>query len=145
MPRLDAERIALFRSLTTSIEAISRQIDADLTTEYDLPLSWFEVMSALQREGGVMRMHDLCVVLDEVPSSLSRRIDRMAGDGYVVREPTPSASDRRAVSLYLTREGRLLWRDANVIYRRAVQRDFANVVTDTDIHVLHRLVSKLAR
>jgi hypothetical protein len=49
------------------------------------------------------------------------------------------------VSVTLTRDGRLLWRDANVIYRRAVQSHFAVVVTDSDIHALQRLLSKLAR
>jgi DNA-binding MarR family transcriptional regulator len=145
MPRLDAERIALLRSLTITITSVSRQIDADLMDEYDLPLSWFEIMSALHRAGGTMRVHDLCSELDEVASSLSRRLDRMEGEDYITREATPSPADRRAVSVTLTRDGRLLWRDANVIYRRAVQSHFAVVVTDSDIHALQRLLSKLAR
>jgi DNA-binding MarR family transcriptional regulator len=145
MPRLDAERIGVFRSLAVTITAVNRQIDADLVAEYDLPLNWFEVMSVLQREGGTMRVHDVCSSLDEVASSLSRRLDRMEEDGYVTREAAPSPADRRAVDVSLTREGRLLWRDANVIYRRAVQRYFAQVVTDSDIHALQRLLSKLSR
>jgi hypothetical protein len=32
-----------------------------------------------------------------------------------------------------------------VIYRRAVQRHFAMVVTDSDINALQRLISKLDR
>lgn len=145
MPRLDAERIALLRSLTHATTTIRRQIDADLIAEYDLPVAWFEVMSALQRDGGTMRVNDLRAALDEVASSLSRRLDRMEADGYITREPTPSPTDRRAVSVLLTREGRMLWRDANVIYRRAVQQNFAHVVTDSDINALHRLLSKLSR
>lgn len=145
MPRLDAERISLFRSLTITTTAIRRQIDADLVAEYELPLTWFEVMSVLHRAGGTMRVHDVCVALDEVPSSLSRRLDRMEAEGYVTRDAAPKPDDRRAVTLTLTREGRLLWRDANVIYRRAVQRNFASVVTDSDVHALQRLLSKLAR
>jgi hypothetical protein len=43
----------------------------------------------------------------------------------------------------LTKAGRAFWRDANVVYRRAVQRHFAQVVTDSDITALHRLLSKL--
>jgi hypothetical protein len=49
VPRLDAERIGLWRSLDRTVTAVGRQIDADLVDEFDLPLAWFEVMSALQR------------------------------------------------------------------------------------------------
>ena len=145
MPRLDAERIALWRQLCTSSTALQRRIDQVLMEEHDLPLAWFEVMSALQRAGGAMRVSRLCSELDEVPSSLSRRLDRMEGEGFVDREATPEPGDRRSVTVSLTREGRSLWRDANVIYRRGVQRHFAQMVTETDIHALQRLLAKLSR
>ncbi len=145
MPRLDAERIGLWRSLDRTVTAVARQIDADLVDEFDLPLAWFEVMSALQRAGGAMRVSKLCSELGEVASSLSRRLDRMEGEGFVEREATPEPTDRRAVTVTLTRDGRLLWRDASVIYRRGVQKHFAQVVTDSDIVALQRLLSKLGR
>lgn len=145
MPRLDAERIALLRSLCMTATSIRRHIDADLITEYELPLTWFEVMAALHRAGGSMRVSELRTVLDEVPSSLSRRLDRMEDDGHVRRESTPSDDDRRAVTVRLTKSGRALWRDATITYRRAVQRHFAQVVTDSDITALQRLLTKLHR
>jgi DNA-binding MarR family transcriptional regulator len=145
MPRLDAERIDLMRSLCMTTTAITRQIDADLLAEDEIPLAWFDVMTALQRAGGSLRVSELRTLLDEIPSSLSRRLDRMEHAGHVVREATPTPTDRRAVTVHLTRDGRLFWRDANVTYRRAVQRHFAMVVTDSDINALQRLISKLAR
>ena len=144
MPRLDAERVALLRALTTATTAVTRQIDADLTSEFGLPLAWFEVMTALQRAGGTLRVNELRAALDEIPSSLSRRLDRMEEEGYVTREAAAS-DDRRAVAVTLTREGRSLWRDANITYRRAVQRHFNEVVTDSDIVALQRFISKLSR
>jgi DNA-binding MarR family transcriptional regulator len=145
MPRLDAERIGLLRGLCRTTDEIERHIDAELVAEYGIPLSWFEVMAALQRAGGGLRVGELCAELGEVPSSLSRRLDRMEAEGHVTRDAAPADGDRRAVTVYLTRDGRLFWRDANVIYRRAVQRHFAKVVTDSDIVALQRLLSKLAR
>ena len=144
MPRLDAERVALLRALTAATTAVTRQIDADLTSEFGLPLPWFEVMTALQRAGGTLRVNELRAALDEVPSSLSRRLDRMEEEGYVARGPATS-DDKRAVTVTLTREGRSLWRDANITYRRAVQRHFNEVVTDSDMLALQRFISKLAR
>jgi DNA-binding MarR family transcriptional regulator len=145
MPRLDAERIGLLRTLSAATSSINRSIDANLMDEFELPLAWFEVMAALQRRGGSMRVSELCTELDEIASSLSRRLDRMEESGLVAREPAADADDRRAVSVVLTREGRSFWRDANVVYRRAVQRHFAQVVTESDITALQRLLSKLAR
>lgn len=145
MPRLDAERIALMRELLVTTTSIERRIDADLMDAYDIPLRWFDVMAALQRAGGTLRVSELCHELDDVPSSLSRRLDRMEEAGHVVRDSGSDGGDRRAVTVQLTRDGRLFWRDANVIYRRAVQRHFAHVVTDSDIVALQRLLSKLAR
>ena len=145
MPRLDAERIALWRALDQTTTAISRHIDAELMDEFGLSRPWFEVMSALQAAGGSMRVSPLCAQLGEIPSSLSRRLDRMEAEGYVEREATPEPNDQRAVTVSLTRDGRSLWRDANVIYRRGVQRHFAAVVTESDITALQRLLSKLTR
>ena len=144
MPRLDAERIALFRSWTTTTAAILRQIDAALVEEYELPLVWFDVMSALQRAGGSLRVNELRHTLGEVPSSLSRRLDRMEEHGHVQREATPTEHDRRAVTVHLTKDGRSLWRDANITYRRAVQEHFARVVTESDLTAIQRLLTKLA-
>ena len=145
MPRLDAERIALLRSLGKVTTQISRCIDADLLEAYEVPLAWFEVMAALQRAGGSLRVSELRAELDDVPSSLSRRLDRMEAEGHIEREVPRGAVDRRAVVVSLTREGRLLWRDVNVIYRRSVQQHFAHVVTDSDIVALQRVLSKLTR
>ncbi len=145
MPRLDAERINLWRSLDRTVTSVERRLDDDLTETFELPLAWFEVMAALQRSGGSLRVSQLCVELGEIASSLSRRLDRMEDEGYVERRATPEPGDRRAVLVTLTRVGRSLWRDANVIYRRGVQRYFAQVVTESDIQALQRLLSKLTR
>lgn len=145
MPRLDAERIAIFRDLCLTTAAMRRRIDADLMAEFDIPLAWFEVMAALQRHGGSMRVNELCTELGELPSSLSRRLDRLEEAGHVAREVPSASEDRRAVSVVLTRDGRSFWRDANVIFRRSVQANFARVVTESDLHAIQRLLSKLAR
>ena len=48
------------------------------------------------------------------------------------------------MSIALTAEGRAAWRDANVTYRRVVQQRFAAKVTDSDLVVLQRLLTKTA-
>ena len=43
----------------------------------------------------------------------------------------------------MTSEGRAVWRDANVTYRRLVQQHFANALTETDIAALQRFLGKV--
>lgn len=143
MPRLDAERIALWRQLCTSATVLQREIDQQLTDDHDLPLAWFECMTAIREAGGTTRVHELCEALDEVPSSLSRRLDRLEEEGMVRRKRTPLPDDRRAVSVTLTAAGRGAWRDANITFRRTVQHHFAQHLTDSDIAALQRVLGKL--
>jgi len=42
----------------------------------------------------------------------------------------------------ITTEGRHLWRDANITYRRMVQQLFAHRLTETDIAAMHRVLGK---
>lgn len=140
MPRLDAERVALFRRLCVTADDLRRRIDAQLMEEHDLPFAWFEVLDVVR--AGPLRVHELLDRVGGVPSSLSRRLDRMEEDGFVVRTTSPTAADRRAVTVTITPFGRALWRDANVTYRRGVQENFARRLTDTDIAALHRVLGK---
>jgi DNA-binding MarR family transcriptional regulator len=143
MPRLDAERIATWRSLGVVASALSRKVEAGLLDDYELPLAWFETLAALQAVGGSMRVKELCEALHELPSSLSRRLDRLEDEGFVVRKPTPTPDDRRAVTVTLTRDGRAEWRDANITYRRMVQQHFASTLTETDLAAMQRIFAKL--
>jgi len=143
VPRLDAERIALWRQFCIASSRLQREIDRALTDEYGLPLTWFDVLTELRRADGSMRVHELCELLDEVPSSLSRRLARMEDDGLVKRKATPRPDDRRAVTVSITAHGRTLWRDANIDYRRLVQQHFAHRLTDTDLAALQRVFGKL--
>lgn len=144
MPRLDAERITLWRQFCQVSAALQRALDLQLTDEHGLSLAWFDALGAIRAAGGSMRVHELCAELGEVPSSLSRRLDRMEDDGLVGRQHTPQPDDRRAVTVTLTAEGRGLWRDANITYRRFVQEHFARRLTDTDLGALQRIFGKLA-
>jgi DNA-binding MarR family transcriptional regulator len=143
MPRLDAERIALWRELCRVTADVQRRIAAELMDETGVPLAWFEVLAILQQHHGSLRVKEICAELDDVPSSLSRRLDRLEDEGYLERAMTPLPHDRRAVTVTLTAEGRAVWREANVVYRRLVQNEFARTLTDTDLATLHRVLTKL--
>ena len=143
MPRLDAGRVATWRTLGVAAADLQRKVEAGLVDDYDLPLAWFETLAALQAAGGSLRVGELCEALHELPSSLSRRLDRLESEGFVSRASTPTPDDKRAVTVSLTRDGRAEWRDANITSRRMVQQHFANALSDSDIGALQRIFSKL--
>jgi DNA-binding MarR family transcriptional regulator len=143
VPRLDAERVSIWRRWWVAAAHIERRLDLQLMEAHGLSLHHFEVLSSLRAAGGSMRVHQLCADLGDVPSSLSRRLDRMTEAGLVTRAATPSAEDARAVTVSITREGRELWRDANITFRGVLQRHFAQSLTDTDIVALTRVLGKL--
>jgi DNA-binding MarR family transcriptional regulator len=143
VPRLDASRVAAWRELQSIAAALERAIDEDLRAEWDLPLSWFDVLAALQRRGGSARPSVLAADMLVVRSSLSRRLDHLAEEGWVLRREGDGA-DLRAVVVVLTRRGQRLWREMNVSYRRAVQRHFASWLTDRDIAALRGALVRVA-
>ena len=144
MSRLDARRVAVWRRLQATTAELERLIDADLRAEWDVALGWFDVLAALQRHGGRARPSELSDDLKIVRSSLSRRLDRLAEEGWIERTPSPTPSDHRAIVVELTRRGRALWREMNVTYRRALQRHVSARLSATDVGDLRRILTNLA-
>jgi DNA-binding MarR family transcriptional regulator len=143
MPRLDAERIALWRRWCIASTEVQRRIDSDLQLYHAMPLAWYECLTAVRDAGGTVRVSTLAEVLGELPSSLSRRLDRLEQEDWIERIHTPLPGDRRAVSARITSAGRAEWRDANVTYRRLVQQYWAQHLTDTDMAAMARFLGKL--
>ncbi len=143
MPRLDAERVAVWRTFSTAADLVARRVEHELAYEFNLSLPQFELLTVLAKATRPLRVREITETLSAVPSSLSRRIDSLVTRGYVLRHQAGPDDDARSVQVSLTRDGRLVWRDANVAYRRAVQREFAAHLTETDVTALWRLLGKL--
>ena len=132
--------MAAWRGLGHLVDGIRRDLDVELFERHELPLVWFEALGVLRDAGGRLRVVELCTELADVVSSVSRRLARMADAGLVERSTEPVGGDHRSVSVALTPDGRVAWREANVTYRRVVQQRFAALVTDGDLVVLQRLL-----
>ena len=112
--------------------------------EFHLALPQFDMLAILANNKGQLRVKELCELLSAVPSSLSRRIDSLVERGYVTREEAPTVDDNRAVIVRLTRMGRLVWRDSNILYRRAIQREFAAGLTEPEVSTMIRALTKVS-
>jgi DNA-binding MarR family transcriptional regulator len=144
MPRLDASRVLAWRELQSVTAELERLIDGDLRAEWDLPLGWFDVLAALARLGGRARPVELAAALRLQRSSLSRRLDRLQEEGWVARRETVRPDDLRSIDVVLTGRGRRLWRETSIAYRRAVQRHFAGVLSDEEVHGLLATLERIA-
>ena len=125
-------------------EVVARVIEAEMADEFHLSLPQFDLLAVLANNDDQLRVKELCDLLTAVPSSLSRRIDSLVERGFVTREPAPTEDDNRAVMVRLTRLGRLMWRDANIVYRRAIQKAFASELSETDVAAMARALTKIA-
>ena len=134
----------MWRGLGQLVDSVRRELDVDLIDRHELPLTWFEALGVLREAGGRLRVVEVATQLGDVVSSTSRRLVRMAERDLVERSAEPVEGDHRSVSVALTADGRTAWRDANVTYRRVVQQRFASKVTDSDLVVLQRLLTKTA-
>jgi DNA-binding MarR family transcriptional regulator len=141
--RLDATRIGVWRDLRLTVDEITRRVDHDLRDEWDISLAWFDVLSSLQRLGGRARPLDIAADLRIPGSSISRRLDRLAEEGWIARHRPGDPTDLRAIEVELTRTGRRLWREMNVSFRRAVQVHFASRLGDAEVGELRTIVELL--
>lgn len=103
MPRLDAERVTLWRTFQIAAEVVSRSIEQEMADEFRLSLPQFDLLAVLAQNNDQLRVKELCEQLQAVPSSLSRRIDSLVERGFVTREAAPTIDDNRAVMVRLTR------------------------------------------
>ncbi len=87
---------------------LSRRIDArvreNLRVEFATTLPRFDVMSALNRYPGGLKMSQLSQVLRVSGGNVTGIVDRLADDGLAERVAVPG--DRRAAMVRLTRAGR---------------------------------------
>lgn len=143
MPRLDNVRVGTWRGLQALVGELERNIDEELRADWDITIGWFDVLTSLQRLGGLARPLDVAADLRLPASSVSRRLDRLEEEGWIARHRHVDESDKRAVDIELTKSGRRLWREMNVSYRRAVQSSFATHLDDDDIDDLRRILDLL--
>jgi len=121
---LDDDELATWRAFLNAHAHITRRISRDLA-EAGLPdLGWYDLLWALQRRPDRrLRVNELAREVVLSPTAMSRFVDRVEAAGCVRREPDPA--DRRALQVVLTAEGTAVLRRMWPVYRRGIERHFA--------------------
>jgi DNA-binding MarR family transcriptional regulator len=105
LPNLDLEPVAVF----SRIHRLARHLDLARREAFAAHAieSWeFDVLAALRRAGAPYELSPGRLLRETLVTSgtMTNRVDRLAGRGYVERSPDPA--DRRGVIVRLTREGK---------------------------------------
>jgi len=139
---LDSEELGAWRGMLRAHAALTRQLDAELTREHDLPLSSYEVLLFLADAGdGRMRMSELADSVLLSRSGLTRLVDRLERDGLLKRERCES--DARGLFAEITPKGRRVFDAARKTHLEGVRRLFLGHFSRDELKTLGELWSKL--
>ncbi|MEH0146818.1 MarR family winged helix-turn-helix transcriptional regulator [Corynebacterium sp. Q4381] len=128
---LSEEEQRLWRGLIEAALKVSREIDEELRTDFDLTSAEYAVLVQLsEAEGQCMRLRDLCAQLNWDRSRGSHQVTRMERRGLVVKGSC--ANDARGVTVALTAEGLERLEDAVPNHVETVRRLIFAPTTSTD-------------
>jgi DNA-binding MarR family transcriptional regulator len=117
-------------------------LERELQDGVGLPLTWYDVLVQLSAAPeGRLRMQDLAAAIVLSKSGLTRLVDRLEQNGFVVRVSCPS--DRRGTFAQITPAGRRALEEASPVHLRGVREHFAEVLSAREIAVLRSAASKL--
>ena len=140
---LPGERgLGAWRSLLKAHASLMRELSTDLAMKTRLPLGDFDVLAQLALAGGELRMTDLATKAFSSRSAMTRRVDRMVGEGFVRR--TSSEGDGRGVVVALTEAGLARLTETVPVHLQSVSKLFLEQLDDEELEVLERALDKVS-
>lgn len=97
------DRLRLWLRLLKVVRGVEAQVRDNLRRDFDTTLPRFDVLSALSRHPGGLKMSALSGVLRVSNGNVTGIADRLGEEGLVERVPVPG--DRRAMILRITTRG----------------------------------------
>jgi DNA-binding MarR family transcriptional regulator len=134
---MDAWRIYI-ETYGDLVNAIERDLD-----DHDITLGDYQVLVYLsETDGRALRMCDLADRLQLSPSGLTRRLDGLVSEGYVVREP--STVDRRVMMAKLTDAGFETLREAAPHHVDSVRRHIFDHLDDDQVEAMASIFTAIS-
>jgi DNA-binding MarR family transcriptional regulator len=138
----DPEAIRAWLNLSQASAALRAGLGRTLEAEAGVGLSEIEVLRRLAYAPAErLRMRDLADQLFVAQSGVTRIIDRLVSQGWVVREQPPD--DRRTVYARLTDEGRAIVERAVPVYARTVSEQLGDALSPADLADLRRVLRRV--
>ncbi|MDH5371898.1 MAG: MarR family transcriptional regulator [Acidimicrobiia bacterium] len=141
MHQIEPEEFRLWRAFLAAQAAVVSGIESDLGALTNVSLSDLEVLTALDDNGGQMRMAELADAANASRSGLTRRVDRLKSQGLVDRASVPS--DRRGSYAVITDAGLRHLEGVLPTYQSVVRRRFLSVFSDDERAMLLQHLERL--
>jgi len=138
----DQRGLGAWRALLRAHASLMRELSTDLALKTRLPLGDFDALAQLALAGGELRMTDLASNAFSSRSAMTRRVDRLVGEGLVRR--TSSDADGRGVVIALTETGLARLSEAVPVHLEGVSKLFVEPLADQELEVLERALDKVS-
>jgi DNA-binding MarR family transcriptional regulator len=139
---LDEEELAAWRGMLRAHAGLTKELDAELAREHNLPLSSYEVLLYLaDAPDGRMRMAELADSVLLSRSGLTRLVDRLEREGLLKRERCES--DARGYFAEITPKGRRLFDAARRTHLDGVRALFLSRFSRDELRAMGALWQKL--
>ncbi len=136
------EEMGAWINLLQARDTVAAEVGRRLAAEAGISLAEHEVLIRLvSAPGHRLRMLDLANLLLVSKSGVTRLIDRLVEEGWVLRDL--SSEDRRVVYATLTQEGLVKLRDTMPVFATSVREVFSRHLSPDDIQDLRRVLRKL--
>ncbi|HWD97274.1 MAG TPA: MarR family transcriptional regulator [Acidimicrobiales bacterium] len=136
------EKVALFGLLLDTNARLSRDFGAELESQCQLPLAWFDVLLQLRNSGdGRLKMSQMADAIVHSTGGTTRLVDRLQEAGFVRREHCKS--DRRAIFVGITDEGSIKLDEALAVHVRYLDENLTARLSDAERAQLTGLLTKL--
>jgi DNA-binding MarR family transcriptional regulator len=120
------QRLDAWRAVVTSHAAVTDRVQKALAASDLPPLSWFEVLQAVERSPtGRPRMSELAEWLTLSRGGITKLVDRLEEAGYLAR--VSCSEDRRALQAELTAAGRKMLEEMRLVYAAEVERHLSGL------------------
>lgn len=134
---LDAWRLFL-----TANARIVEKIDIRLRDAQQVPLNWYDVLIELHESpDNRLRMSELATRVLLTRSGLTRLVDRLEKEKYIVREIDPD--DRRGFYAVITEAGQEVVKQAWKFYSEGINEYFAQFVSDEEAILLRDVFERM--
>ena len=139
----DDPRLGAWRAFLISHARVSRRLDEELRAAHDLSLAEYDALLQIARAPGRrLRMSQLAERVLLSRSGVTRLIDRLVADDFVVRGSCPS--DARGAEAILTEAGLEGLRKAAQTHLSGIERYFLAEVPGDELDVLERALGRIA-
>jgi DNA-binding MarR family transcriptional regulator len=139
---LNEEELAAWRGMLRAHAELTKELDAELAREHNLPLSSYEVLLYLaDAPDGRMRMAELADSVLLSRSGLTRLVDRLEREGLLKRERCES--DARGYFAEITPKGRRLFDAARRTHLDGVRARFLSRFSRDELRAMGALWQKL--